>query len=212
MNKDVAQEQKDIFSNNLIRYMNRFNVNQADIVADLGITASTVSDWVNAKKYPRVDKMQRLADYIGVSISDLREPPQTNIIQPTGMVPVYGQIAAGLPILAVENIEGYYPVMVRNPDEHFYLRVKGNSMVGAGIVDGSLVLIHKQPCAENGQIVACRVNGDEATLKRFKQQGDIVILLPENAAYEPQIVPCSAFESGEAEIIGVAVLMMTSIL
>ena len=76
-------------------------------------------------------------------------------------------------------------------------------MINAGIVDGCKVLCHKQNTAENGQIVVCRLNGDEATLKRFKQQDDIVILLPENPEFEPKIIPVSKFDSGEAEIIGV---------
>ena len=76
-------------------------------------------------------------------------------------------------------------------------------MIGAGIPDGCKVLIHIQPTAENGQIVACRVNGDEATLKRFKQKGATVFLLPENPDYEPYIVPVVDFDNGEAEILGV---------
>ena len=69
---------------------------------------------------------------------------------------------------------------------------------------GDLVLIRKQDCAEDGQIVAARVNGDEATLKRYKRQGDTVLLLPENPAYDPRVVPFQDFESGYAQIIGVA--------
>jgi len=67
------------------------------------------------------------------------------------------------------------------------------------------VLIRTQPTADDGQIVACRVNGDEATLKRFRRQGDSVMLLPENPAYAPRVVPQSDFDSGYAAIIGVAI-------
>lgn len=66
------------------------------------------------------------------------------------------------------------------------------------------MLIRKQACADNGQIVAARVNGDKAALKRYKQSGDTVVLLPENPAYDPQIVPSRDFISGQAQIIGVA--------
>ena len=78
-------------------------------------------------------------------------------------------------------------------------------MIGAGIQDGDLVLIRMQSSAENGQIVACQVNGDEATLKRFHQQINTVLLMPENPKYEPIIVPIADFESGRAKIIGVAI-------
>lgn len=121
------------------------------------------------------------------------------------MIPVVGNIAAGKPILAQENIIGYIPTDIKNPEEYFYLHVEGDSMINAGIPDGSDVLIRKQNCAENGQIVACFVNGDSATLKRFKQLDDTVFLMPENAKYEPIIIKCSDFESGYARILGVAI-------
>ncbi|MCY1715308.1 LexA family protein [Caproiciproducens galactitolivorans] len=121
------------------------------------------------------------------------------------MVPIVGNIAAGRPILAQENIIGYLPTDIKNPDEYFYLHVDGDSMINAGIESGSDVLIRKQNCAENGQIVACLVNGDSATLKRFKQIGETVILMPENSDYEPIIVKCNDFETGYARILGVAV-------
>lgn len=74
MQRDRAQEQKNIFANNLKRIMDLRHVSQADIVEKIGITSSTASDWVNARKYPRVDKMQLLAELLHVSISELREP------------------------------------------------------------------------------------------------------------------------------------------
>lgn len=124
---------------------------------------------------------------------------------PTGTVPVLGKIPAGLPLEAVEEVEGFEPVTVPDPENCFFLRVEGDSMIGAGIQGGDLVLIRMQPTADNGQIVACKVNGDEATLKRFRQQGDTVILMPENPKYDPLIVPASDFNSGYAKILGVAI-------
>ncbi len=72
-NRDVAQKERDIFSSNLRFYLLRAGKTQIDLVHDLGVTSSTVSDWANAKKYPRVDKMQAIADYLGILLSDLRE-------------------------------------------------------------------------------------------------------------------------------------------
>ncbi len=118
-------------------------------------------------------------------------------------VPVFNGIAAGAPIIAEENIVDYYPATVRHPDEYFALIVRGDSMINAGIPNGSRVLIHMQNYAENGQIVACRVNGNEATLKRFRKSGDTVVLFPENPVYEPIIVPASEFGNGNAEILGI---------
>lgn len=124
-------------------------------------------------------------------------------IPATDLVPVYNKIAAGAPVLCQEDVIDYMPVTVKNTQEYFALVVQGESMIGAGIPNGCKVLIHKQDSADNGQIVACRLNGYEATLKRFKQVGDTILLLPENKDYEPIIVPVSQFESGEAQIIGV---------
>lgn len=195
------------------------NMKQSDLVKLTGIGKSSISTYISGEYEPKQRNIYKIAKALNVSeawlmgadVPIMSNISDSDIIPSTGMVPIYGRIAAGLPILAVENIEGYQPVAVRNAEQHFCLRVKGDSMVNAGIVDGCLVLVRKQPTAKNGQIVACRVNGDEATLKRFKQQKDTVVLFPENSAYEPQIVPYTAFESGEAEIIGIVVQIIIDV-
>lgn len=107
---------------------------------------------------------------------------------------------------AVEIAEalGINPLWLQGKENYFFLRVNGESMKNAGIHTGDLVLIRRQKCADDGQVVAARVNGDEATLKRYKRQGDSVILIPENPEFEPRIVPIRDFETGDAEIIGIA--------
>lgn len=196
--------EREIFVHNLNKIMRQRNITQSDIVAEFNCSSATVSDWVKGKKYPRIDRMERLADFLGVRISDLREDHgNDNLIDVTGMVPVYGTIPAGYPNLAEDYIEEYLPVTVPHPENYLCLKVKGDSMIGAGIVDGAKVLIHKQDFADNGQIVACRVNGDEATLKRFKQQNSTIVLLPENPKYDPTIVPVTEFQNGQAQIIGI---------
>lgn len=89
----------------------------------------------------------------------------------------------------MEDIEGYAAADVAQPEEYFYLRVTGDSMINAGIRDGDLVLLRRQESAENGQIVACLLDGADATLKRLRVQRDMAILQPENPAYEPRIIP-----------------------
>lgn len=105
-------------------------------------------------------------------------------------VPVIGSVAAGQPILAVENIESYFPIpaeMMPN-QETFVLKVKGESMVDAGIFDGDRVLVQKQPTAENGEIVVALID-NSATVKIFYKEADHIRLQPENDAYDPIIVP-----------------------
>lgn len=139
------------------------------------------------------------------AVSDKTLPKNCFPYNPTAVRPILGSIPAGYPALAVQEIIGYASVDVSDPENCFWLLVKGDSMINAGIQPGDLVLIRAQPCAENGQIVACRVNGDEATLKRFRNQGDSIILLPENPNYEPRVVSKHDFDIGDASIIGVAI-------
>ncbi|MBP3633575.1 MAG: transcriptional repressor LexA [Oscillospiraceae bacterium] len=99
-----------------------------------------------------------------------------------GRIPLVGVVTAGMPILAVENIEGSVPW---DGDPSCYaLRIKGDSMIGAGILNGDVVVVRPQPEASNGEIVIAMIE-DEATCKRFHRGSDGVWLLPENPAYEP---------------------------
>jgi len=104
-------------------------------------------------------------------------------------VPVLGQVTAGKPILAVENVEDTYPLpfdLVRDEDV-FMLRVRGDSMIEAGILEGDLVLVRQQNHADDGDIVVALL-GDEATVKRFFRDKDYIRLQPENPYMEPIIV------------------------
>jgi repressor LexA len=102
-------------------------------------------------------------------------------------VPLVGQIAAGAPILAVENVEETLPLPqdLVGTGTLFALRVKGDSMTGAGIFDGDTVVIRQQQAADDGQIIAALVDGEEATVKRLRRKGGRVVLEAENPAYEP---------------------------
>lgn len=105
----------------------------------------------------------------------------------TREVPVLGRVAAGEPLLAAENIESTVHVdAAQYPSgQLFALRVRGDSMTGAGIFDGDLVIVRPQPVAEPGDIVVALVAGEDATVKRFRPHGDEVRLEAENPAYEP---------------------------
>lgn len=104
-------------------------------------------------------------------------------------VPVVGRVAAGYPITAVENIESYVTVSdeIRRGRELFALRVQGESMINAGILENDIVIVHRTPVAENGEIVVALV-GDEATVKRFYKENGHFRLQPENDLFEPIIV------------------------
>jgi repressor LexA len=101
-------------------------------------------------------------------------------------LPLVGRVAAGSPILAEEHIETHYQVdpALFNPKPHYLLRVQGMSMKNAGILDGDLVAVHRTPEVRSRQIVVARVE-DEVTVKRYRQDGSLVWLLPENEEFEP---------------------------
>jgi repressor LexA len=107
------------------------------------------------------------------------------VVTPNGL-PVVGQVAAGQPVLADENIEDYVPVpeIAGGEQGEFLLRVKGDSMKNAGILDGDHVVVRRQKAARNGEIVVALV-GEEATVKRFYKENDHVRLQPENEQMEP---------------------------
>lgn len=116
-------------------------------------------------------------------------PPSTAALPPTGgprRVPLVGRVAAGQPVLAVENIEDHIDVstFLGDSGDCFALRVSGNSMINAGILDGDVVLVKKQEHAGDGDIVVALLD-DEATLKRFFREADQVRLQPENDSMPP---------------------------
>src|SRR6187551_290735 len=101
-------------------------------------------------------------------------------------LPLIGRVAAGKPILAEENIEARYQVdpQLFQPRPHYLLKVRGMSMRDVGILDGDLVAVHRTPEVRNRQIIVARLE-NEVTVKRYKQDGSVVWLLPENADFEP---------------------------
>jgi repressor LexA len=125
---------------------------------------------------------------------------------PPGTLPVVGRVAAGTPVLAEENVEDSLPVDPRlfSPPADYLLRVVGESMRDAGILDGDLLAVYRTPEARDGQIVVARL-ADEVTVKRFRRRGGAIHLLPDNPAFAPIVV-----DPGRADLsiegIGVGLL------
>ena len=123
-----------------------------------------------------------------------RDPTKPRAIEVLGnrssavQVPVVGRVAAGLPILAVENIETTFPLpssFLNNTTDVFMLTTKGNSMINAGIYDGDYLVVNQQHTAEDGDIIVALLNDENATVKRFFKEKDCVRLQPENDLMEP---------------------------
>lgn len=139
-----------------------------------------------------------------IMITDSTAPVAETADGRTRDIPVLGRIAAGTPILAAEHVEDVMtlPTDLVGDGPVFLLEVKGDSMIDAGIHEGDLVAIHKQPDARDGEIVAALIDGEEATVKRLQRRDGKVVLHSENPAYEPMV-----FSEG-VELIGKVVSVL----
>lgn len=198
------------FGKNLRYLREKNNIEQIQLANHLGRKSGTsVSEWESGKYTPKAGTLNEIAKFFRVSLSELMESDLTNKtsnIIPAGNtvnIPVIGEIACGDPILAEENISGYREELfdLLPHGNLFYLHTKGNSMTPT-IPVNSYVLIREQSDVDNGDIAAVLVNGDtEATLKRIKRQGDIVMLMPDNPDYSPYIIT----KDNPARILGKAI-------
>lgn len=187
-------------------------------IADyLGVNKSTVSRWESGDttkiKHEYIFKLatffRESVDYFFDTKDDLSSL-KTDYFEPyevrnSGLNIPLGNVSAGLPKLMDSSYDEAFSKenFSKKNDEYFYLRINGNSMNRKGLVNGSLVCVRKQSTAENGNIVVVRVNGDEATIKRFRREGDIVYLIPES--YDPDYhTQVYDLKETSIDIIGVA--------
>ena len=125
--------------------------------------------------------------------------------RPSRDVPLIGEVAAGTDVLAQENVEDLIPLPTDFTGEGdlFMLKVRGDSMIGAGILDGDFVVARQQNVADNGDIVVAGIPGDEATVKTYKRTAKNIVLVPSNDAYEPMV-----FDADEVAIFGKVVTVL----
>lgn len=177
------------------------NMTQEEFGKIAGASNKTVSSWEKGEKTPRLKYVQKICSHFDIDMH-LFVDEDNNIYKRTipdsampidlsklKRIPVLGRIAAGTPIYAEENIEGYTYTDLNGGGEYFGLRVRGDSMNAARIQDGDIVIVRRQDIVDNGQIAVCLIDGEEATLKRFSQSGNIVTLMPQstNPAHQPFI-------------------------
>lgn len=174
---------KETMSNNIKFYMDLHHENRQDISKLLDVPYTTFCDWVKGKTYPRIDKIELLANHWGVEKSDLVEPPKRK--KSKFKIPVLGCVRAGYPLEAVENILDYEEIseeMARQGD-FFALQVQGDSMEPR-FTDGDVVIIRKQEDVDSGDIAIMLVNGDEATIKKIQKFDGGINLIPSNRNYD----------------------------
>lgn len=195
---------KQIMAKNIRYYMNKHSVSQTEICNTLGIKMPTFSDWVNAKTYPRIDKIELMANYFGISKADLVEEHTAQSTNSNAVtIKVLGRVAAGLPIEAVENIIDTEEISeeLSKTGEFFGLQIHGNSMEPK-FSEGDVVIVRKQEDAESGDIVIATVNGTDATCKRLRKYRDGIELISTNPSYEPMFFSAEEIETKPVRIIG----------
>lgn len=201
---DSINKEKEAITRRLREVIENSHYSYAELEKRTDIAKSSLQRYATGqiKRIP-IDNIQKIADACGVSARYIMGWDVPDVEPATGYVKLYDGIPAGAPAFLDEQVIDHLPTLLPHPENYAAIKVHGDSMTGAGIIDGCTVMIKKQECAEDGQIVACRVNNEEVTLKRFRQQGETVLLMPENPNYSPIIVPVSDFENGSAQILGV---------
>lgn len=178
---------KKIMAKNILYYMNKHQKTRNDMCEALGVKYTTFTDWVKGNSYPRIDKIELMANYFGISKADLVEEHTISTNQRHGVsINIYGSVAAGIPIEMIEDIVDTEEISedMAKTGEYFGLIIKGNSMV-PNICDGDIVIIRCQEDAENGDTVIATVNGNDATCKRLRKYKDGIELIANNPSYDP---------------------------
>ncbi len=185
-------------------------ISQKDFAALIGIPANTYNQWENGKRQPDNETMLKLAEYFNVSVDYLlgRDDRSTTPRRKGVRIPVYGEVAAGVPIETIENFDSDDPDdweeitedMARGGD-FFALRIHGDSMKPK-ISNGDIVIVRLQPDVENGETAIVKVNGDTATCKKIKKTPQGLMLISTNPDYEPMFYTAQEVNELPVVIIG----------
>lgn len=192
---------KEIMAKNIQFYMNKYDKSRQDMCDALGVKYTTFTDWVNGNSYPRIDKIELMANYFGIEKSDLVEKrrPRSKGVS----INVLGRVAAGIPIDAIENIidtEEISEDMARN-GEYFGLQIHGDSMEPR-MYEGDVVIVRQQDDAESGDIVIAMINGNDATCKRLTKYASGIALTSLNSKYEPMMFTNQEIVEKPVKILG----------
>lgn len=185
---------KEILSKNLKKQLNNKDLTPTEFARIMKYPETTVFNWIHGKSYPRIDKIQEMADFFDIYKSDLTEDkndlkniPGIKIIKKFVTVPVLGEIACGEPIFCNQNYDNILQIDEDLGRPDFSLTARGDSMIDAGIDDGDIVFFRNTPVVENGKIAAVIID-NTTTLKRFFKNEHEIILQPENKSYSPIII------------------------
>lgn len=215
----TEDRQRQIFSNNLRRLIDASGKTQKDVADAIGVSQQIMNVWARGKAIPRMGKIQRLADYFGIEKSQLidEQPEEPSIPSYSNIfplqrkrVPLLGEIACGEPIFCNEGRESYVEAGT-DVRADFCLKARGDSMIGARILDGDVVFIQRDVELVSGQIYAVAID-DEATLKRvyYDEAAQVLQLLSENPKYPPMIY--SGERLAHVHVLGKAIAFQSDVI
>ena len=198
-----AENFKNIFSRNLKKYMNEYNINNRELSNVVGVSESTVGKWLLKKTIPRMGIIEKLANYFNIEKSDLLE--ENSPQQSVGIrIPVLGRVAAGIPLEAIQNIDDWEEIspQMAKSGEFFALRINGESM-HPEIKNGDTVIVKKQSDIDSGDIAIVLINGNDATCKQIQKQQTGITLIGYNVGvYSPTFYTNEEIEDLPIVILG----------
>jgi len=185
---------KESMAQNIKRYMRKKNISRRELCDALGFNYNTLADWLHARKYPRIDKIEMMANYFGISKADLVEQYSEDSANRIGAldmikIPVLGSVVAGDPREAIQEADEfmYIPSMDhRRSEDYFALRVFGESME-PNLMDGDIAIVRIQPDIDSGQVAVVLIDNQDSTVKRvFKSQDGITLVADNPAVFSPR--------------------------
>ena len=196
---------KKVFSKNLRKYMDLYQKSRNDICKDLGFAYTTFTSWETGVNYPRIDKIEMMADYFHIEKSDLIEDKTD---KPSSSakgirIPVLGRVAAGIPIEAISDIEDRekIPQNMAKTGEYFALKIAGKSMEPR-MMDGDVVIVRRQPDVDSGDIAVVLVNGNDATVKQISKSDAGLTLI----GWNPSVYTPKTYNKKECKELPVTIL------
>lgn len=198
-----TEAERKTMSKNINRYMEMKGVSRPQICEDLGFKYTTFADWINAVTYPRMGKIEAMANYFGCEKSDLIENRDPVVQTKAHRIPVYGTVSAGIPLEMVEDILDYEEIPAKwgDPSDFFCLQIKGKSMQPK-MDEGDVVVVKKQADADSNDIVIFTVNGENASCKRLKKSEHGLAFIPLNTNYDPLIYSWDQVKELPVQILG----------
>lgn len=198
------EQQKIIFATNLKHLIDKSEKTQKEVATAIGVSPQTLNTWLQRIALPRMEKIQLLADYFGISKTDLLDPKDTEMQKfslGTYRIPVLSTVAAGQPMFSDDDVIEYIDYDKEPRNNIIGVRIEGDSMMPA-IQDGDTVVIDREAVWEDGDVVIVTVSNNYGMCKRIKRYADGIALISNNPSYEPKYYSAAEVNALPVRIIG----------